>query len=285
MHPNMTDNRIKYVDEDISLVTDVKDLSELNAVKSDSYIFLACRTGRLQMDINGKSHAVKEGARMTILPNNHIDNILVSVDADIVMLKLSARIVSDLMSDKIEQWNRLIYIYKAYTMPGGADLEQQMVHYYRLILSKMEHSSQPYHRDIMRSIIRALLLEMLSNMEQNQNVDSGEESRAKFHFNRFLGLLSGETIKHRPLEYYADKLCLSVKYLSVICKKISHKSARQWIDEYTVEDIRYHLFHTDLTLKEIAFKLGFDNVSFFGKYVRRHFGDSPSTVRANATQK
>lgn len=272
-------DKIHYSDGDIALLTDINDLSEFNGIKSDSYLFLACRKGRLQIDINGNTHTIKEGERLTVLPLNFIDNILVSVDADIVMLRLSVRIVSDLMREHIDKWNRMIYICKAYRMSTVKNLEDQMQFYYRLILSKTMNPSQGYHKEIVRSIIKAILLEMLSNMESDQCQSVESESKIQFQFNRFLQTLSNEDIKHRSIDFYADKLCLSAKYLSVICTKVSGKSARQWIDEYTVEDIRYHLFNTDYSIKEIAYRLGFENLSFFGKYVKRHFGKSPSELR------
>lgn len=277
----MEDHKIiHYSDGDISLMTDINDLSELNGIKSDSYLFLASRKGRLQIDINGNSHTIKEGERLTVLPQNFTDNILVSVDADIVMLRLSVRIVSDLMREHIDKWNRKIYICKAYRMSAVKNLEEQMQFYYRLILSKTMNPDQKYHKEIIRTIIKAILLEMLSNMETDQCQSAEGENKTQFQFNRFLQILSSEDVKHRPIDFYADRLCISSKYLSVICSKVSGKSARQWIDEYTVEDIRYHLFNTDYSIKEIAYRLGFENLSFFGKYVKRHFGKSPSELRS-----
>lgn len=277
----MEDHKIiHYSDGDISLMTDINDLSELNGIKSDSYLFLASRKGRLQIDINGNTLTIKEGERLTVLPQNFTDNILVSVDADIVMLRLSVRIVSDLMREHIDKWNRMIYICKAYRMSAVKNLEEQMQFYYRLILSKTMNPDQKYHKEIIRTIIKAILLEMLSNMETDQCQSAEGENKTQFQFNRFLQILSSEDVKHRPIDFYADKLCLSAKYLSVICSKVSGKSARQWIDEYTVEDIRYHLFNTDYSIKEIAYRLGFENLSFFGKYVKRHFGKSPSELRS-----
>ena len=277
----MEDHKIiHYSDGDISLMTDINDLSELNGIKSDSYLFLASRKGRLQIDINGNTHTIKEGERLTVLPQNFTDNILVSVDADIVMLRLSVRIVSDLMREHIDKWNRMIYICKAHLMSAVKNLEEQMQFYYRLILSKTMNPDQKYHKEIIRTIIKAILLEMLSNMETDRCQSAEGENKTQFQFNRFLQILSSEDVKHRPIDFYADKLCISAKYLSVICSKVSGKSARQWIDEYTVEDIRYHLFNTDYSIKEIAYRLGFENLSFFGKYVKRHFDKSPSELRS-----
>jgi AraC-like DNA-binding protein len=53
----------------------------------------------------------------------------------------------------------------------------------------------------------------------------------------------------------------------------------QWINEYVMEDIRYYLKETPLTIKEISTTLGFPNLSFFGKYTKRNLGMSPKEYR------
>ncbi|MBR1622282.1 MAG: AraC family transcriptional regulator [Prevotella sp.] len=89
-------------------------------------------------------------------------------------------------------------------------------------------------------------------------------------------------VKHRPVEYYASELCISPKYLSVICKNNSGKTANEWIREHVLEDIRYYLRNTDYSIKEICNQLGFPNPSFFGKYVKEHFGVTPAQFRRGA---
>ena len=74
-------------------------------------------------------------------------------------------------------------------------------------------------------------------------------------------------------------LAVLPKYLSTICKKYSGKTANTWITEHVMEDIRYYLVSTDLSIKEICVRLGFPNTSFFGKYVKEHFGVTPTQMR------
>ena len=63
------------------------------------------------------------------------------------------------------------------------------------------------------------------------------------------------------------------------CKKNSGKTANEWITEHVLEDIRYYLRQTDLSIKQICDKLAFPNPSFFGKYVKDHFGMTPLEFR------
>ena len=85
--------------------------------------------------------------------------------------------------------------------------------------------------------------------------------------------------KHRTVEYYVTRLNISSKYLTVICKKNSGKTANQWIQEYTLSAITHYLRTTEKSIKEISFLLGFLNTSFFGKYVKDHLGFSPLEYR------
>jgi AraC-like DNA-binding protein len=79
----------------------------------------------------------------------------------------------------------------------------------------------------------------------------------------------------------ANDLGISAKYLSALCKKHSGKTANEWITEHVLEDIRYYLKQTDYSIKKICDLLGFPNPSFFGKYVKEHFGQTPAQFRQN----
>ena len=88
-------------------------------------------------------------------------------------------------------------------------------------------------------------------------------------------------MKHRTVDSYASELFITPKYLSAICKKSSGKTANEWITEAVMEDIRYYLKLTDLSIKQICNIMGFPNPSFFGKYVKEHFGMPPIQFRTS----
>ena len=98
-------------------------------------------------------------------------------------------------------------------------------------------------------------------------------------FQQFLDLVGNSKVKHLPVEHFARELCVTPKYLSTVCKNHSGKTANEWIREYVLEDIRYYLMQTNLSIKQICALLGFPNSSFFGRYVKEHFGVPPSQLR------
>ena len=159
--------------------------------------------------------------------------------------------------------------------------------YDMLTLAIAKGKDNPLHADVIQSLLRSAVLALCGAMKQTlhpttnsqQSTLNSKLSTGKSHFQHFLDLLHSNEVKHRTVESYASELCISPKYLTAICKKNSGKTANEWITEQVLEDIRYYLRQTDLSIKQICDRLGFPNPSFFGKYVKDHFGMTPMEFR------
>lgn len=142
----------------------------------------------------------------------------------------------------------------------------------------------PYRTDIIQSVLRGAFLGLCHALEQRlPEITPSRHTHADSLFDEFLKLLNQRKTKACTVEMCASDLCVSAKYLSAICKKNSGKTAREWIREQLLEEIRYYLKQTDLSMKQIADQLGFANASFFGKYVKEHFGMTPAQFRISNT--
>lgn len=83
---------------------------------------------------------------------------------------------------------------------------------------------------------------------------------------------------HSP-SYYADKLHISPVYLNEVVKNISGLSAGNYIRNEIVLRAKRLLYHTDMTVKEIAFSLGFDDNAYFTRLFTKATGQSPAKFR------
>ena len=95
----------------------------------------------------------------------------------------------------------------------------------------------------------------------------------------FLDLLFVHFRCERSVAFYASKMCITSKYLTVVVKAVSGKTPSEWIREETVKEIERMLCHTQKSIKEIASELNFSNISFFGKYFKAYKGISPKHYR------
>ena len=109
--------------------------------------------------------------------------------------------------------------------------------------------------------------------------------QANLLFHKFINLLSKNEGRTCSVKKYAEELCITPKYLSFICKSVSGKTALEWIHEYTVKSIERYLKHSNLSIKEIADRLGFPNLSFFGKFTKNYLGVSPTEYRRQQSMK
>ncbi len=107
------------------------------------------------------------------------------------------------------------------------------------------------------------------------------KSRADELFFRFRQLLAEHYRESRSVAFYADKLCITTRYLTTIVQKHYGKSPKEAIDIYTVMQIRLDLLQSDITLADLSFKYNFSSPSFFSDYFRRKAGCSPQEYRSN----
>lgn len=97
---------------------------------------------------------------------------------------------------------------------------------------------------------------------------------------QFLRLVNQYAAREHQLHFYADRLCLTDRYLGTVVRQASGVAAKAWIDRALVMAIKVKLRHTDLTLKQIADELAFPNPSFFSKFFRRAAGQTPMDYRS-----
>lgn len=106
------------------------------------------------------------------------------------------------------------------------------------------------------------------------------KSRADELFFRFRQLLAEHYQESRSVAFYADKLCITTRYLTNIVQQHYGKSPKEAIDIYTVMQIRLDLLQSDITLTDLAYKYNFSSSSFLSDYFHRNAGCSPQEYRS-----
>ena len=97
---------------------------------------------------------------------------------------------------------------------------------------------------------------------------------------QFIEMLeSGDFRQNREIGYYADKLCVTPKYLSEVSKRASGLPANYWITRYAALDISRLLRDRSLSFTDIADMFGFSSLSHFSRYVVNNLGAKPSDFR------
>ena len=274
------DHIVDYYDGNIAIIDNISDLTNVAPLYAKMNFIVICTKGRIQFDINDTPLILKEAQILLSAPYVILDNYLFSSDFECKILCLSDDVIHAMLGEHVNAWNISVHYQRTNVIQLPREDQEQFVYYYELIKFKIQHQERRYGTLVMQAIVKALLVDILSLIESKDNDATTGPSHGNKIFNDFLRLLASKDIKHRPVDEYASELNITPKYLTMLCTKVSGRPASEWIAQYTKEDIRYCLVHTDLSVKEIAAKLGFPNISFFGSYVRRQFGLSPTQLRS-----
>lgn len=149
----------------------------------------------------------------------------------------------------------------------------------KMMHQKDMRSSHPFHRQINAQMLTLLCYELAGIYLRDIPVKRQPCSRQDLIFRRFMSLLATDIKQSREVKYYADKLSISPKYLTIVTRQMSDRSASDWINRSVIINAKALLATTSLSVQQIADQLNFPNPSFFGQYFLRHTGLTPREFR------
>lgn len=125
-----------------------------------------------------------------------------------------------------------------------------------------------------------IILEVMYEMASRKMPVKEKSSRGERVFIGFMQSLGQHYAERYPVGRYADEANLSVRHFSKIIHDYTGQTPMQWIISYTVSQAKRLLSQTELSVKEIAEKLGFPEQFTFRKYFKTHAGMSPTDFRS-----
>lgn len=139
-----------------------------------------------------------------------------------------------------------------------------------------EYRSDSPNINIMRAYFNAILTEL----QLHKSVEIKEEFSAAAKITRaFFELVKKNIYKSVNLAQYAEILNISPNHLNKCVKLQTGESAQTYIDRLKIIEIKYLLYQTELSISDIADKLGFYDISYFSRFFKKHEGVSPREFR------
>lgn len=130
---------------------------------------------------------------------------------------------------------------------------------------------------ITRSVLHIVITKLFRI--KSKNGQSVEKKKYLGEFLEFQKMVEEDCFKSKKVLYYAKKMGVSTKTLNNIAKNIVNVSAKAFIDERTIMQIKRLLISTDHSIKEIAYLAGFSDPTNFFKYFKKFTGKSPDNFR------
>ncbi|PZX53109.1 AraC-like DNA-binding protein [Algoriphagus ratkowskyi] len=150
-------------------------------------------------------------------------------------------------------------------------------------LEKASEELQSKNSYAQKEIIAKILEIYLLKLERHAQQDLPEKGDKKHQavFTQFKDLVEKNYTQTRNVIDYAAMLNISSKHLNLIVREITVNTAKHFIDQYVILEIKRNIFNSEISLKEVAFQTGFDEVTNFTKFFKRQTGLSPKEYKAS----
>lgn len=273
-----------YYDSHIALIDNLQHLNEKQAVKIEAFMVVLCVKGKASLYINDKFHEVKANDLFICHPNIILESSMISIDFECKCILFSNEYIRQLSVMASGNWDIKLFLDKNPILPLQPDEVELYLQYYNLLQAKTTKTSRKHQKELLDCLIHAFLYEFSEAIERFVKLKPPTYNSAENLFKEFINILANSYPKNRMVSYYASRLYVTPKYLSSVCKGVSGQTASELINHYVVKDIQYLLKKSEKNIKEIANELDFPNLSFFGKYVRKHLGVSPKHYRTHPTE-
>lgn len=274
---------VNYVDDDIAIINSFKGLSSNRPIKLKAMLVINCESGVMCLRVNGKHLQIHPNELFFCRPDSVINNWVLSSDFAGKALVISDEIMQPLLRTNNDVWQKAFYIANNPILHLEREDYQVLNSYRRLTKLHINRRSHSYHKDIIRCLFYASFYELCAILDKFVcQEETLLQKQGDLLFQKFLSLVAQDKAKNRSVAYYGEMLCISPQYLSTVCRQTSGRTPLDWITLYTIEEIRYLLKFSDLSIKEIAYELNFPSLSCFGKYFKTYVGVSPRIYRERA---
>ena len=259
---------------------------------------LICRKGKARLNVNYKDWELYEGAVITLFPNDVVElkvegdckspetengdckspQTANSFQAEILKynpsllreasLQLEQTVYSSLRKDRC----RL-------DTPVVTNIINGM---FGLLKVYFDQSECTCISQLVLCQLKAFFIGFHEYLQRNPQYrpDEVKSYRVRELFNRFMMLLEKDYKISRDVNYYAEKMNISSKYLTNIVSQVTGHTPKTIIDQYVILQLKMHLKRTTQSIKEMAWEFHFADVSFFCRYFKKHTGLTPQQIRS-----
>ena len=207
----------------------------------DFTLLMFCTQGEMRLRLNLQEYRLQSGMALVVLPGDIGECLAFGPDCQVALIAFSDDAYTD-GARSVQSMRFLKYLTKQRLVPLAADEMQEVLSVYQWMRRKITQPDFGFTREIVR-----------------------------------LALVQKHYAEERSIRFYADRLCLTPKYLSNAVHRVSGRHAGEWIKDYVLLEAKALLKSRQYTVQQVSEMLNFPNTSFFGKFFKKAVGCTPRT--------
>ena len=271
-----------FLEGDIILFNTQTDHRPLSDYMGRYHVHILCHAGKAPFSMMEKRYVIEAGDLAIWQIGSNIYDIAFSSDLDADILLVERNFLIENNPEVAWATKGYVFIKENPVFRLDEKGKRLLQTDFDLIRQRLSESNI-FRREILGRTLQIFLFDLWNVYEEAINRQEELSNLSASIFHRFMDLVRQYSSSEREVAFYADKLCVSAKYLSEVVKKGSGKPASYWINGYAAQEIVSLLKKPDMTLSEISDRLNFYNPAHFTRFVRKMLGVSPSEYRRKLT--
>ena len=268
-----------FLDDDLLLTEHINEAPMPTEPRKMNFILIGlCTNGTIEYQLDTQRQVITPGDILIVSERHIVDHYQPSPDMEGLCIIMSVNFFHEIIKN-VRDVNTLFLFARNHPVISLTPKEQEAFkEYFHVIQQKIGDESNLFRKDLVRTLLLAMFYDV-GNIIYRVKENDKPKTRAEVIFANFIKMVEANFRKERRVKWYSQQLCITPKYLTEMVKAASKRTPNEWLDNYTLMELRVMLKTSPKSIKEIAEEMNFPNQSFMGKYFKLHVGITPSQYR------
>ncbi len=250
-------------------------------VQLDMNVCFLCLSGSMEMEIDLHKYTLHDDDAAMVLTGSFLRVINIAEGTRCAFIAIN----SDFLKYVGNAKTIIEHVNKVKRMPVSHMSEEDMqecMMIYNEIKKKLTDPDFRFKEEVAKSYTQIMLCNFFNRFVQDAAATEAEQpkSRKEELFTNFIKIVKDNYLDNRSITFYADKLCISPKYLSSVVHAVSGRYATDWINQFVILEAKSMLRMEETSIKDVSNHLNFANQSFFAKFFKKYTGYTPKEYKA-----
>lgn len=246
----------------------------------DFYALCLCIQGEIEVEIDMKQYQITQNGFLISAPSTIIKFLSTTADFRMQLLFFDKTFLLKNISNPFFIEKLSLFQNGSFSVVNSTEINSRKLSGLLKYLLETTQRQGQFIDDIIRSIIFNVLLEIAQIIGANQD-ENRVCSNDNMLFIKFKDLVQQQIAGRKEVQFFADQMAITNKYLIKVVRNASGKTPHEVIDEQLLKEACVLLSNPQLNLTEIAYQLNFSSVSAFGRFFKKHAISSLSAYRKN----
>ena len=249
--------------------------------KLENFTLLFIERGSAQVELDFCAYGLQPNHHIGMAAGLHFQCLKASPDFTVSYITF----VRDLLLEVTSPFNPSFFAFlNKYPLSPSLPEKQMEENHWMLqsaynIYKEKEHT---FRLPIFKNCLQNFLMDIYDKTKaQFLHRNASNTTRQEELLEKFIALTFQHSGTRRDVQFYADQMCITTRYLSSVVQNLTGHSPKELIDVRCIQEIKMLLRTTDKTMQEIALQLDFPDQSFFSRYFKKNTGMTPQEYRNN----